>query len=232
MQYHCHRAAAFPNLNLGKRVFLPRLLSVCGLIVPFIFLIGIAIVGWQQPDYNTMADTVSKMGRVGRPYAELANSILIVSGILIAIFAQGLPRLKLRFSGGLSAQNLLATFGLFGLAGAGLLPCDEYCAGMSSANILHTLPVAIGFGGLQLALLRFARRDQREPFWIGIREMSLTLFWAGLFALAVFVFGRWGIIPWLESYAGFSEKIYLALLFVFIFIMAKRLYVLSSPLIA
>ncbi len=232
MNYQWLRVVPFPSFCQHKSVFISRYVSICGLITPLIFWSGITFVGWLQPDYEPLADTVSKLGRVGRPYAGTANMILIVSGILITVFAQGLPRLKLRFSGRLSVQTLLAVFGLFGLVGAGLLPCDEYCAGMSFANILHTLPVAIGFTGLQLALLQLARRDQPGRFWNGIREMSLALFWAGLLALAIFVFGRWGIIPVFESYAGFSEKIYLALLFVFIFIMAKRLNVLSSPGIA
>lgn len=224
MQVHRHRTVLFPILSKKKSIPLHHLFSVCGLIAPVIFWIGVFIVGWLQPDYNPLADTVSKMGRIGRPFAGVANGILVVTGFLLALFAQALPRSRLQASNGLSAPGLLTLFGLFGLAGAGLLPCDEFCAGMSAPNILHTLPVALGFACLQMALLQYADRETTDSLWQNIPETSLALFWAGSVALIAFVLGRWGIIPLLESFAGFSEKIYLAMLFAFIFTLARRLY--------
>jgi hypothetical membrane protein len=215
-------AVPFRNFHVSKNALLSRFVAGCGLIAPFVFWGGVFIVGWLQPDYNPLSDTVSKMGRIGRPYAEVANGILMVTGLLLSVFAQALPRPR-RWRG-LSTPTLLTFFGLFGLTGAGLFPCDELCAGMSPANILHSLPVAIGFASLQMALLQFAGESHANSLWRNVPEISGSLFWAGSAALLAFILGRWGLVPVFESFAGFSEKIYLTMLFAFIFALARRLY--------
>jgi len=200
--------------------------AYCGFLAAIIFWTGVIVVGLMQPEYQPLADTVSKMGRVGRPFAIALNGILIVTGLLIAVFALGLPASEKFFRR--STRDYFVVFGFVGLAGAGLLPCDEICAGNSLANIVHTLPVAIGFTSLQLALLRIANSHKRDYFWAGIPKSSLTTFWAGTLALIVFMLGRWQFVPLLDSYAGLSEKIYLAFLFLFVFTLAKRLYLQSQ----
>lgn len=196
--------------------------SLSGMLAPLIFWAGVIVVGWLQTDYNALADTVSKMGRVGRPYAWIANATLIVTGLLIAFFAYGLPHEKANSSYTTRTQILFAAFGLFGLAGAGLMPCDEYCEGMSAANIFHTLPVAIGFTCLQFALLQFAKMVERSRSWVRMPVEAFAIFWAGIIALLAFILGRWGVVPPLEAVSGLSEKMYLAFLFEFIFRLAKR----------
>jgi hypothetical membrane protein len=208
------------NFYLSKKSLFLRLAACCGLVAPFVFWIGVFIVGRLQPDYDWLADTVSKMGRIGRPYAEAANGVLMATGLLLALFVQALPRQR-RWRG-LSGPTLLTFFSLFGLTGAGLFPCDEFCAGMSAENILHTLPVALGFASLQIALLQFAGESHATSLWQNVPEISQALFWAGSGALIAFTLGRWGVIPILESFAGFSEKIYLFMLFAFIFALARR----------
>lgn len=197
----------------------------CGFLAAILFGIGVITIGLVQPDYLPLADTVSKMGREGRPFAMAINVILMLTGILIAIFALGLPRSQ-RFHR--STCNYLALFGIFGLAGSGFLPCDEICAGNSMANITHTLPVAIGFASLQLALLQITNMDPGDQFWSGIPKSSRFLFWAGSLALVIFMLGRWQLVPQLDSYAGLSEKIYLAFFFAFVLMLAKRLYLRSK----
>jgi hypothetical membrane protein len=186
--------------------------------VPFVFWIGIFLVGLLQPDYHLLVDTVSKMGRSGRPYAELANGILILTGLFLALFARALPGAIINRK----PANFLAFFGILGLMGGGLLPCDEFCAGDSLANVLHTVPVALGFVCLQIALFQIATQGFGNSPWQGVSAMALTLFQAGPFALAFFVLGRWGIVSQFDDYAGLSEKVYLAILFSFIFTLARR----------
>jgi hypothetical membrane protein len=208
-QYAFHSyASRFPSLNIAV---------ICGKAAPFVFWIGVILIGWIQPEYNVFADTVSKMGRIGRPLAEFANAILIFTGLLLAIFAKGLSHAIVDRK----TANFLALFGILGLTGAGLLPCDELCAGDSLANVLHTLPVALGFICLQIALLQLADQGLGNNSGQGISAMSLALFQAGPFALAFFVLGRWGAVPQFEDYAGLNEKFYLAVLFGFIYILAK-----------
>lgn len=232
MQTPWTRSINWTAFGSSRRVSIARLASICGLTAPIFFGTGVALVGMLQPDYLPLADTVSKMGRVGRLYDSVANGMLVITGILITIFAQGLPILNPRSRKMLLARNFMVGFGLFGLTGAGLFPCDEICAGMSFANILHTLPVAIGFASLQLALLELSRVAERDSYWLGIPKSSKVLVWAGLFTTLFYFLGRWQIFPPLDAYTGLSEKMYLAFLLIFIFVVAKRLYQRSSLLSA
>lgn len=221
MQNQWTEPIPFKALRMRESASVVRLSAYYGFLAAMVFWSGVIVVGLIQPEYHPLADTVSKMGRVGRSFAMAINWILIVTGFLIAMFARGLPA-----SNGylLSPRLMVAAFGFFGLAGAGLLPCDEICVGWSLPNILHTIPVAIGFTCLQFGLLQLANMKIRDRSWFSIPAFAWVLFYAGLVAVSLHFLGRWSVVPILDSYLGLSEKLYLAALFALILLISLRMH--------
>jgi len=166
MQRHWSSSIPVRPCGLWDAAFIGRFSAYCGFFAAIIFWSGVLMVGFLQPEYQPFADTVSKMGRVGRSFAGMINGTLIATGILLGLFALSLPSLNESLS---STRKMIAGFGFIGLAGAGLLPCDQICAGWSLPNILHTLPVAIGL---------YLPPELSTPIVIG----SLVFWWVGRFS--------------------------------------------------
>ena len=220
MQRHWSSSIPVKPCGLWDAAFIGRFSAYCGFFAAIIFWSGVLMVGFLQPEYQPFADTVSKMGRVGRSFAGMINGTLIATGILLGLFALSLPSLNESLS---STRKMIAGFGFIGLAGAGLLPCDQICAGWSLPNILHTLPVAIGFTCLQFGLLQIAKMEASNRLWINVPAFALGLFHAGLLAVSFHFLGRWSVVPILDAYLGLSEKLYLAALFALVLLISKRL---------
>ena len=194
--------------------------AACGLISPILLLAGVALVAWLQQVQEPWATTVSKMGRFGQPYSETMNFTLMISGCLVAAFAQGLPHS--RQSGVLDARRMFVIFGLVGLGGAGLFPCDLDCGGWSIFNLLHSSVVITGALGLFLGLYKLPCAFENEADWGWLARGAQALAFLGFAAAFLFLMGLWRVIQPLEGYIGLIEKQYLLSVFMLIFLIAHR----------
>ncbi|MGH2581876.1 MAG: DUF998 domain-containing protein [Anaerolineales bacterium] len=198
-----------------------RLHGLCGPAASLVFFAGYLTVSAFQVEYQPLADTLSRMGRMGRSYSELMNLTLIVSGLLIGFFA---PRLDLarNWAKRRSPASLFwAAFG-YGLAGTGILPCDHLCGGDSLTNYMHTLPALVSVVGLLLGLYHLPACLPGKH-WADIRNSSRFLAWGGLATLIAYLLGLWRIVRPMEPYIGVIEKSYVIVVFVFLLVLTRRL---------
>ena len=198
-----------------------RLHGFSGLAAPFVFFAGYLTVSTFQVEYQPLADTLSRMGRMGRSYSEVMNLTLVLSGLLIGTFARHLVLVGNQTKPSSLAAFFWAAFG-FGLAGTGILPCDHLCGGGSLPNYLHTLPAFVSVSGLLLGLYHLPICLPGKD-WSDIRNSARTLAWGGLAALIAYLLGLWRIVRVMEPYVGVIEKSYVFVVFMFLLALARRL---------
>ncbi len=198
-----------------------------GIIGPILFTVVWVFLGSIQPGYDHIAQTISELGAVGAPNALIMNAVgFVPSGLLIVAFALGLHR-------GISGEKrskmgpaLLALVGA-GIAGAGIFPVN--LADLQSfTSIMHVLVSSlVFFAGGWLAPLVIARRLKEDVRWQGYRRYSLATgaLMLGFFGLSlVFLAVLPGV---LEPILGLMQRLNLGVLFLWIFVMADRLFLLS-----
>ena len=70
-----------------------RLLAICGIIGPISYAIVVIILGFLQPGYSHVTQSMSELGEVGAPNAIIMNTAgFPLLGLLMIAFAFGLHR--------------------------------------------------------------------------------------------------------------------------------------------
>jgi hypothetical membrane protein len=104
-----------------------KFLALGGVAGPALFSAVVILCGVLRPDYSHAAQFISELGANGTQNAALMNFAgFVPSGLLIAALGVSLSRLLPRVRISIVAAALTAMFG-FGLAIAGLYPCEPGC---------------------------------------------------------------------------------------------------------
>jgi hypothetical membrane protein len=166
-----------------RRERLNRLLLLCGVVGPPLFVATFLVEGATRPGYSVWRNYVSSLATGEGGWVRIVN--FLVWGTLALAFAIGLVRL------GIVAPGVVLVLYAVGLLTAGLFVTDPSLGYPPGAPIEHTTHGMIhGLAGLAVFLLlpiaafvtaaRF-RTDPRERGWV--RYSVLT----GLVVLAMFV---------------------------------------------
>ena len=67
-----------------------RLLAVCGIIAPLLYVFTVALGGILTPNYSHVSNAISELIETGAPYTMFLNPLFDVYNILIVLFAAGL----------------------------------------------------------------------------------------------------------------------------------------------
>jgi len=200
-----------------------RLYSLCGVIAPIFFTVMVIVEGFLVSGYSHMTQQISDLGAYSLygSYALLQNLNFSVFGILVIIFAIGLRQ-------GLPTARAIATS--LGLSGfmfflLGFFP-DEPIPWPAAAHYLIVWASGVSFLFSQF----FAWRRLRRPVageggsWIRYGRFSLVCLVLIVVSSAVFVtFGQPG-----SPIMGLLQRVFIALLLVWIEVMALRLLRLSK----
>ena len=169
---------------VGNR--LTRLFIVAGVIGSILSQLVITLDGFLRPGYSPLYQMISDLG-VGQN-AWLLNSDLVVSGLLIMLFAIGFAQ---AMQNSISGRRLVASTSLFVLAGAGIAKdgfFTEYNVADPNAALhdaLHTLGFFVAFISLGIAFFLIGLqlrndRARRGYGWYslitGLLMLSLMLF--------------------------------------------------------
>lgn len=168
-----------------------RLLAICGIIGPILYTIVLVTLGFLQPGYNHITQTMSELGAVDAPYAIVMNTAgLSTLGLLIIAFAIALNR-------GISDEKIGPT--LVGASGAalvmtGIFPCDPGCVNVSIVGTLHSIFAIVAAFAMILALLPISQRLKKDKQWQGYAIYSLITLVVALSVSAVYGFNIFE--PW------------------------------------
>ena len=183
-----------------------RLLAICGFVAPIWFIIMWIVSGAMYLGYDHITQYISDLGAVGSPVAWFFNPLgLGVYGLLIIAFSYGLYK---------GIKESLVGPALLGLSGVGVILVGIFPMPLP-AHSLAFLIMAISVILSCFALPVCFKKDAR---WKNLQKYTLL---TGVLAL-IFLF-----LPLLGSSIGIGgliQRIWGAILWVWMFVVAVRLY--------
>ncbi len=198
-----------------------KLLAICGVIAPIVWIVGATVAGLLHPGYNHIAQQLSELGEVGAPYAAVWNAAVALFGLLVVGFAFGLHREINGSRGSVVGSALVAVSG-FSWALQGLFfPCDPGCIPVSFTGVMHGTVGLVGLSALFFANLVLWRTLKKDSRWQRYSSYSLLT--------AVVTFGLFlGVNLSFSTLAalgirGLVQRVLLAIPILWIGIMAIRL---------
>lgn len=198
-----------------------KIFALCGIIAPILFTIFVIVESLLRPGYSQIFNDVSDLG-IG-PYSIIQNVSFIVFGILSIGFALGLGN-KLPHRAGKATKWLVIVFGLcIILAGVTLFSVG---ADVTYAKdvVSHGLVSAIAFLVIIVAqfLTWLALRGSDSAVWGLYRKYSLI---SGLLSIITLIFLSY---TQFSSFHGASERLFIAVWMIWIFITGLKLYSLTD----
>lgn len=195
-----------------------RLLAVAGITAPLLFGTLLIAAGLLRPGHDHIADYISELG--AGPNAWIMNANFTLTGLLLASFSLGLAR---ALGPGKSARAGSALVGIFGsgVFAAGIFSCDPGCpsAGASLSQQMHDTVSIIAFVAIMIAPIIVSLGMRRDPLWQGYRLYSIA---TGVAAIAFFF-----LFVASTQYVGALERLFVATPFLWIGVIALRLFKVS-----
>ncbi len=193
------------------------LYALCGVIAPIFFAVMVIIEGFLEPGYSQVSQYISDLGAYALygSYAILQNLNFWIFGILVVVFSFGLKRSL----PGTRATNLLVLFGIMVFLG-GVFPDSP----SPFPGYIHDTAAVAGFISIVLCQFVVWRRlrhntPEEEKVWGGYRSYSLA---SGLLSLVLFIYSSF-ILPFDSPITGLVQRVFVAVPFLWIEVMAIRL---------
>lgn len=195
-----------------------RYLAASGIVGPVLYTVTWFVLGFLEPAFSHTRDPISNLSAIGAPYAPLMTSIIILFALLIVAFAFGLHRgLPPGFWAGPAA---LVISGI-GYAGIAIFPLD--LADPEGTNVPHTISAAITVFALMFAPVLLLPRLRRDTSWRNLRGYSIAT------TVLAFLFAILASLPTFVSLQGLMQRLVLAVVLVWMFVIAIRLYKSTTP---
>jgi len=198
-----------------------KILAICGIIAPIIFAIIVIIAGLLRSDYSHLTNFVSELGAVGAPNAIIQRINFMLLGILIAAFTFGLHRGIGNGRGSIIGPLLIAIFGLSAVL-SGIFSTDPIQPG-SFSDIMHQMSSAIGSIAAILGFFIIPDRLEQDILWRRYRYFSIVVAFVAIVVSVVGV-GLLGVL----GAPGLAQRLFMAVLFLWIEVMAIRLFQISG----
>jgi hypothetical membrane protein len=181
------------------------------------------VASLMRPGYDQLNQYGSELGT--GPNAIIMNTNFVVTGLLIVAFATGLFK---NLHGGGWAQTgsiLLAVFGTGEVAG-GFFPCDPGCpiAAQSLSQRAHNMDAVIAFVAIALAPFIVSLGLNSDDRWRHYRSYSL---FTGVLSIGLFLVFSATSLGYL-GYVGLFQRLFLAVPFLWIEIVAMKLFRISG----
>ncbi len=201
--------------NSSQRYNTLKFLAVCGIIGPITYVIVLVTLGFLQPDYNCVKQSMSELGAIGAPYALIMNTIgFPLLGLLIIAFALGLHR---GIKGRLKTGPMLMVLSGFSLIMTGIFPCDPGCVDVTISGLFHSIFATIAAFSMILAPLFLLPRLKKDRRWQGYVNYSIVSLIA-----ATLVSAMYGSMAF-EQWTGVLQRISMGIMLLWVEIMAIRL---------
>ena len=205
---------------------LTRLLAICGIVGPILFIVVILVFGLLRPGYDPIRQYMSELGEVGAPNAIAYNMPAFLLGLLMIAFAFGLHRGISEGKGSKLVPILIAVSGV-GWVGSSFFRCDAGCVNESVTGRMHDLTGMIAVFPLLIAPLAILPRLKKDNRWQSHRPFSLIM---GALAVILFaVMFTAAVSPALEPYRGLIQRLTFFTPLLWIEVMAIRLLRLCEP---
>lgn len=200
-----------------------RAFAVCGIISPLLYLIMVIIGGALIPGYSHITETVSELLVAGAPNRPLLATLMISSSVLGILLPIGLHRGINEGIGSKVGPAFLIIASVLGILTT-YFPQDPGGPPVTFAGTLHVvllIPMVILSLG---AFLAFWRRLKSDSLWAGYDKYSLITF------IVAIPLGVISAVSLGSPYIGLLERISVAVILQWGFIMAIKLFRLSKQM--
>lgn len=197
------------------------LLGLCGIVAPIFFVLTVVVASAFYPGYSHLTQAISELGGVDSPNPMIQNANFFLVGLLIVAFAFGLHRSIGSGKGSALGPTLLGIFGAVTVA-QGFLPCDSGCEWVSTVGSLHNSTGLGSFLAVVAGIFVLSRRLLTDPDWEPYSAYSVITAVAGIVALISWI----GIAKAarVESLNGVLQRVFVAIILLWIEIMAIRMF--------
>lgn len=194
-----------------------------GLAAPVFYLVVVSILGLLEPDFSHRTDMMSMLGGVEGIRGLLFNIGVVITGLLLIIFAFGLHQ-SIHQGVGSKIGPILIALGGVGLFGSGIFSCDVNCVNVIESKTLvgwlHMLSAFIAGSCLAISPFFIFFRMKQDELWEKYRSFTLAI---GVFANLP------GVVLWvsmftsrLPGWEGVIQRLGLLFPLIWIFILAMR----------
>ena len=205
----------------SKIVIIPAL---SGIMAPFLMVSLWTIASLLRPGYDQLIQYGSELG-VGEN-SMIMNGNFLITGLLIVSFSLGLLS-NIRTGFWSRAGSIFV--GLFGIGeiATAAFPCDRGCPltnPQSLSQLVHNGIAAVAFTAIAVAPLLISVRLKRDKLWRNYQAYSLG---TGFAAIGLFItFSIAALYSLL--YVGLLQRLFLAIPFLWIELMAIHLLAVSN----
>lgn len=199
-----------------------RLLSLCGVIAPVLFVAMTILGAAIRPGYSHMSDTVSELFSPGSPNKPLLDTLHTTFALLLTLFGIGVLQF-VRRSGqstltGIIGASLYLTAGVLSIATATIFPQDPWGSPPTFAGQMHiNLTGMVGLFSM-LSILLLGLWFTRTKLFPGFGIYSLIT--VGIVILSVVFFMAMVGSPIM----GLAERITILVGFAWTFIFARWMF--------
>jgi hypothetical membrane protein len=195
--------------------------AICGIIGPISYAVVVIALGFFQPGYNHVTQSMSELGAVDAPNAILMNTAgFALLGLLLIAFAVGLHRSIGKGKGSKIGPALVAVSGA-ALVMTGIFPCDPGCVDVSDVGVMHSVFAMVAAFAMMLAPLFLSPRLKKDSRWQGYLAYSLVT------VVVAAVFATMMMFPTFEPWKGALQRISMGVPLLWVEVMAIRLLRLS-----
>jgi hypothetical membrane protein len=198
-------------------------LSLCGVAAPVVFSLLVILAGTQYAGYSHMTQAISELGGVDAARPLIQNANFFIAGVLIVAFTIGLHR-NLGTRRSAFGASLVGAFGLVCVAHA-FLPCDAGCEFVSTTGLVHNVTGLAGFLSAIAGVFLVSRTFRDDPAWKSYRLYSVMTAVAGLASLVLWI--ALAKVARIHMFNGVLQRVFAATIFVWIEVVAVRLFLLS-----
>ena len=210
---------------LANQHNLLKFLALCGVAAPIVFAILVTVAGFVYQDYSHATQAVSELGGVEAQYPIIQNANFFVIGVLFIAFAFGLHRGLGGGRGSTLGPVLVGVFGVSSGLGNAFLPCDPGCEFQTLTGTLHNLTGLGGFIAAITGIFVISTRLKGDSHWHALYRFSWITGVAALVSLLLWI----GVakVAEVESLNGVLQRVFVATWFIWVEVMALRLFSLA-----
>ena len=196
---------------------------LAGLIVPIFYLILVSTLGLLEPGFSHRTDMMSMLGGIEGIRGLLFNIGVVITGLLLIVFAFGLHQ-SINKGDGSKIGPILIALGGVGMFGSGIFSCDVNCVNVIESKtligIVHMLSAFIAGSCLAISPFFIFFRMKQDKLWEKYRSFTLAI---GVFANLP------GVVLWvsmfttrLPEWEGVIQRLGLLFPLLWIFILSLR----------
>lgn len=195
-----------------------KLLLGSGIISPIIYFTLMILLGFFEPEYDHISQSMSELGAIGAKYAIIMNTLgFPLVGFLLISFSIGLhykmPTGKFTLLGPslmiISSSSLFLT---------GVFRCDPGCIDTTIVGVTHSIFATIAAILMMVSPITLIPRIYKDPIW----SHYIWFFW--VISLLTSLVSLLYIFPSFDSYKGILQKIAMGIPLFWIEIIAIKLF--------